>query len=760
MMEYQPFQWVDFHGGISDNFIDTAIHRYQYADNFLVTENKKLYTRPGSTIWDTTNTQIPAGAQRINSLIDHYDTLLTVSAKKLYYVTSGSWATLQGPSSNDVFTTGDVNSRVTWSHWNNLTYVTNDDFTPVMKIYRDSGNVLRVRNAGLPALASTPTASGTAGSNNYIYAFVMGYTYLVGTRTFIHYGPITYKELNSVAEPSGGTPVTLGSIPVLANGATNNYDTTAIKIRIYRTQNNGDLFTFVGEITNGTTSYSDISSDSTIVDNVSLYVNSGELSHEPPPLCKCLHITDTMAFYGHIKLPSGEIQSNRLQQSFIDNPDYTNGQMYVDLDDELVTISSVGQTPVVLCKRRIYRLDGFFSADGTGNLQAQEIESTVGCVSATSVTQIQRGIVFAGEGGFYFTDGWEVRKISQAFNSRYYDLVQTDQQKERIYGTFDRYTKRVYWSVQESGETDVNKCYVLDSRYGLGVAGDDLEDVQVCFTNISNATYFRPTAIIVMNGQLIRGDTQGYLFKHEDDLTSDPLIDTTKSFANWDIMHIPFRFRTMATSFGSTIKRKFVPKVIFTSENLTNISLQIKNINDVGRQNYSLVPIRFRKNCVWGDVVPSWDEETAIWNFLGIIEEGRKFQSEGLRCSFKQIELSNAYVQLFTSDHLGTVGTNGITNQVVLDLPATYAWPTNMLNYYIYFNNDNYAKAYKIIGRTADTLTLDDPNNSLADLTAAKFIVKGYPKDEVLNLISLAVWYYYLGEPNQYNATTAGSTPT
>jgi len=763
MLNFQPFQWDQFHGGITDNYIDTFLSRYQYADNFLVTENKKLYTRPGSTIWDADNPQIPVGAQRINALIDHYNTLLTVSARKIYHVNAGVWSTLSGPTGNDAFTSGGLSSRIVWGEWNNHTYATNSDWAPVVRIYRDGSNTLRLRTAGLPSLPTKPTATFTAGGNNYLYKLVYFYTYTVGTVTFFDYGPTTTLEINNAAAPNlnailiggGATP-----IPVLSNSGVYNYDTANIKIRIYRTINNGTTFFYVGEILNGVTAFNDTLADATISNNDVIYTTSGELEHTPPPLCKVLHITSTTAYYGNIKTSSGEILANRVQQAIPDDPDSAPGELYVDLDDDVVAISSVGQTPVVLCKKGIYRLDGGFTALGEGALVAQEIESTVGCISANSVVQIQRGIVFAGEGGFYFTDGWEVRKLSQAFNDRYARLVQTEQQRERIYGTFDRNTKRVFFSVQEGGQPDVNKCYVLDTRYGLGVAGDDLEDVQVCFTCIDNDIYFRPTAIIFMDGKLIRGDTQGYLFIHEDDLSSDPRINFLLPFSSWDIVVIPWRFRTMATSFNTSLKRKFIPKMVFLAENDTNVSVQIRSINDVGRQNYALTPVRLRKNWIWGDVVQTWGDESIIWNFTGIIQESRKFNSEGLRCTLKQIELTNAFVQIYTSDNLGTVTTNGIDNLVTLDFPGTYVWPPNMSDYVIYFEDDNYFKGYRIISRTDTTLVIEDVENSLAELSGAKFIIRGYPKNEVLNLISISLWYAYLGEPVQYNASTAGSLPS
>lgn len=758
MMNYQSFDINEFHGGITDNYIDTTKIRYQEADNFIVTENRKLYTRNGSNIWDATNPQIPAGSQRINAFIDHRDTLLTISSKKCYYVTAGAWATLSGPTSNDVFTTGDTNSKITSSSWNDHTYVTNSDFSPVMKIYIDASNVLRVRSAGLPDLAVTPSISGIAGANSYIYGLLYYYTYTINTRTFVDYGPVTYMRIDTVAEPSGGTPINIGlttAIPTLSNGATYNWDTTNIKVRIYRTQNEGTLLTYVGEISNGTGTYSDTSSDATIFNNATIYTSSGELSHSPPPLCKVLHVVDAFALYGHIKLPSGEILKNRVVQSMPGDPDSTYGSMYVDLDDEVVAISSVGQNPVVLCKKRIYRLDGYFLSDGTGLLQAQEIESTVGCVSANSVVQIQRGVVFAGEGGFYFTDGLEVRKLSTAFNDRYKAFTTTTEQRERIYGCFDRYTKRVWLSVQETDETDVNKHYILDSRYGLGVAGDDLEQVQVCFTTASNSSYYRPTACIFLDGIMYRGDTRGYIFKHEKGLTSDPLIDVTKTVADWDRKAIIWDYISSAQSFGTTIKRKFIPKMVFSAENETNVSVQIRSINDVGRIRYSLTPVRFRKNCTWGDAIPVWQDENAIWDFSGVIEEQRLFNSEGLRCSYKQIEITNAYVVIINSDSLCNVDVDSIAKTITLR-NLSLKWPINLVGHEITLSNDNFIRKYIIAGRTDSTITVTVGQGSLPQANNLEWEISGYPKDEILNLISISMAYAYLGEAVQYDMRTAG----
>ena len=758
-MEYQPLEFREFHGGITENFIDAPPIQYEKADNYLVTVNRKLYTRPGSEINDAVNYQIPAGSQRIGTYIDHYGTLLTQSSKKLYHVVAGADTELTGPSGNSVFTQGDTTSRVTWGDWNRHTYVGNDDFSPMMKIFEDAAGDLQVRSAGLPDLASTPTlaSTGPADVNNYIYAFVYSYEYNVETVQYEDLGPVTLANIQLITSPDTNT-VNITAIPVLANSTDYNWDTANIKVKIYRTQANGTTLNYLGEVTNGTTTYNDSTADSTILNSAVLYTGGGQLENSPPPLCKAFHVTDTLGLYGHIKTADGQIISNRVRQSIPDDPDSCPDTLYVDLDDSIVAISSAGQTPVVLCEKIIYRLDGQFSALGDGLLEAQEIESTVGCISLNSVVQVQRGVCFAGDTGFYFTDGWEVRKLSNNFNKTYRDFTLTDEQKERIYGTFDRNDKRIWWAVQESGETEVNKCYVLDTRYGLGVAQNDLEYVQSTFTTASNGDDFRPTALIFKDGDLIRGDSRGYTFRHREGLTSDPLIDTSLAPSLWATKTIIWDFISVATSFGSSLKRKFVPRVTFTAENETNITVQIVSINDIGKQSKGVRPIRFRKNWVWGDPTKTWSQETAIWNFRGVIEQERRFHSDSLRCSYKQIQVTNAFDLILNSDDLVTATVNAATKTLTLDNIVDYDWPIDVKDQFLYFEDDNYLTAFPILARTDDVLTYSDPTNKIQS-GSKKWSIRGYAKSEVLNLISIALWYAYLGQPADYASVTAGSNP-
>jgi hypothetical protein len=673
---------------------------------------------------------------------DFSNTVLVQSAKKIYYVGSGTFQTLTGPSGNDAFTTASTSSVITTAKWNNHVFLSSSDYDPVIKIYNDGGGVKRMRTAGMPALASAPTAAGTAGTLNFLYAFHYSYEYYVGTVKFLDYGAVREISAPNLADPSTNT-VTISVIPVISNGATYSYDTASIKVKIYRTLDGGDTFYYIGEVTNGTTSFLDTYSDATIQNAATLYTTGGVLDNDSPPRAKVIHVADGYGWYGNIRTSGGEILTNRLYQSKNSDIDSVPSSAFVDLEDEIIAISSFGLTPIVLCTRFIYRLDGRFDDIGGGAVVHQKIDNRVGCLTPSGVVQVPSGICWAAQDGFYFSDGFKVIKLSDEFNETFKDFVVSAAQQRRIYAAYEDEHDRVYWAVQSgSGSSDdCDKIFVADLRWGV--------KPDACFTTWSNGEYFSPTALLFRrNKEMIRADKRGYLFKHNEDYLSDPLIDTLKLPGDWDRVHIPWEFKHIHTSFGTTFSRKFTPRVLLTAQNKTNVSIQIKSNVDVNKKIVSLTPIRFRKNLIWGDPILTWDDPVLIWNYDGIIEEQRRMSAGHLRCSYRQMQFANAYVIIVASDDMTTATANSSTKQVVLDDIVTYAWPDYMLGHTIKFDFDNYEKSFVITARGADTLTVLDPNNEL-EAGSHKWEIWGYPKDEVLNLLSFNVHFSVFGKTQQ-----------
>lgn len=743
----QPFPLEDFSGGMTDFYLNGPLNRYQTADNLLIAKYGqvgKLFTRPGSEIYDDDYYQIPVGAQRIGTLKYFTSTLFYQSARKIYYVNSG-WTTLQGPSSNDLFPSGiDTTTVVSMSTWNGIMLVTSSALVgKVSKIYKDSGGTWRLRTAGLPDLATSPTATPTSTdviSLSYLYRFIHKYTYTVGSVTFIDRGPAT--EVAAVdasgSEIAGGAACSIASIPVLANGSTDNYDTASsnLKIEIYRTTNFGSNFFYVGEVSNGTTTYSDTTTDAALVDAEPLYTEAGIPDNDPPPLCKVLHIVDDRALFGHCKVGS-EVFKTRVYQSVPGDIDSVPLENFATLPDDVVTLSSHKSVPVALCAGSNYRLEGGYDELGGGFISPVVISDTHGCVSQQSAVQTPYGVFWAGHDGFYWTDGYQSLRVSGDLRESYQLIVASDTRKSRVQGKYDSKENRVYWTAQYgSSATECDACFVLDLNWGIS---DSMP-----FTTLGG-TSFAPTALEFIGANLIRGHKSGYTFIHRSTLYVDPVVDTSALPSTWASETLIYNLVTIATNFGTSKQRKWVPSCSVICENETNVSLQIVSINDDGRRSGNLKPIRFVDNVTWGDPDVYWGDPAITWNNQGIIDEFRRMPAGGLRCQFKQAQLTNAHVAIINSETLGTATVDPGALTVTLDNTAAYDWPSASVGYYIAFDHDDYETEFLVLARTNDALTIQTAGGG-APSGSRSWVIRGKPKGEVLFLNIFTFNFAVFGE--------------
>ena len=491
-----------FDGGITDFYIGARPNQYEKADNFVIDPYNNLINRAGQELDFTTNAaraRVPAslGSRRIGLLMSQKTgatpafTILKQVIEKLQYDNGSAMAELIGPASASAFDlTTPISSETAFAHaaWNDHTLITHESpFQNVVKVYRDSGGTLRLRTAGLPRAANTYTATGGAGAN-YLYALVRKYTYTVGDVEYIDRSAPVTKEFTGIgtATPASSPGVTVGSIPVLSNGDGDHHDTSVIKVEVYRTINNGTTLYYVGEVTNGTTSYADTTSDDTLLAaGVTLYTSGGEVANTRPPKCKYVHATSDFAYYANaIEVASDstdlELLPQRLYQSKRGDPDSVPASFYADVEQAITGIGSVRSIPIVFCERSIYRIDGSFDVFGRGGMIPRKIADGVGCVGHLSIVQTLDGLFFAGTDGFYFTDGYQVVPISEQLVESYAAITQTDLQKKRIYGTYDVDFKRVLWAVagNSNESSDNSKIFCIDTKskaittWSSGYSGD------------------------------------------------------------------------------------------------------------------------------------------------------------------------------------------------------------------------------------------------------------------------------------------------
>jgi hypothetical protein len=128
-----------------------------------------------------------------------------------------------------------------------------------------------------------------------------------------------------------------------------------------------------------------------------------------------------------------------------------------------------------------------------------------------------------------------------------------------------------------------------------------------------------------------------------------------------------------------------------------------------------------------------------------------------LRCNYKAIQLSNALVAIVNSDLLGTININSVAKTATLVGSGTYDWPGNSVDYYLAFQVDNYVREYLVTSRTDDVLTYADGGGFSATATNQTWVLRGYPKGDVLNLLNYSINYEISGPTlGVYNNADSG----
>jgi hypothetical protein len=588
---------------------------------------------------------------------------------------------------------------------------------------------------------------GAIDSFSYVYAFVYTYTYTNAQDiTFKDISRPDYKTYVTDTAVGSENTVNISGIPSLGSGSASDpthHDTSTIKVEIYRTTAGGKNYFKVGEVTNGTTTFVDNVSDDDLTAKEALYIEGGVVENELPPFAKTMHIMENTAYYGN-GIKDSITYPNRVWQSVPGTPGSVPGFFYIDLDTDVTWVSSCRTRPIAATATSVYRLEGAFDSFGRGAIDREKISDT-GSLCPEAAVQAEDGLFYFGVDGIYFTDGFKTTCVNQDWTDTYVGLTNTQAKRNKIQGVYDEVNKYVYWAIDANNTGENDSILILDLKWGISSAST--------FLTWSNGTYFRPTAICYFSNQLLRGDTRGYVFKHSPSYTSDPRIDTSAAPSTWGRVAITYDYISTATDFGLPRARKFIPSAEIFFANEGNLSAQLYSINDNMGVAYqkALKPIRYRGE------------------YTGIIKEERMMPAGGLRCSYKQIRLTNATVIITNSDTLGAASVNRSLGLVTLDSAVTEDWPTDALDWYIYFekknvtdnnaaNNvsDNYNTGYLVTVRTADTLTVSDPTPSLPQ-GSVKWILKGVPKDEVMELQEFSVNAQVM-DGDMLNAYSSGGT--
>ena len=749
----ETLTYKDFHSGITDNYLSADQTFSANLQNLLIDETGNPYTRDG---WQAFNTRmtVTTGVTRPSGLYigsQPHDLPVYFRADRAYFLNeSDIWTEIQGPASNAAIpnkTVSDLESLVIWNK--QLIYASDPSTVLPHRIYATAyspSRAFRALTLGLPALASSPTATSdhVGTSHSYIYAFHYYYTFTdyQGTE-YVEEGPVTYVTLTSAAV-IGTATISLASIPALANTSSTNYDvSTNLKIRISRTVDNGNTYFFLADVANGTTTYSDTTTDATISANAPIYVDGGVVENTPPP-----NTSDTTGlptkFVTQVNNFFWYATERTLTHSKSGAPGACPVEYVTPVDQQVRGLSSTISFPILFCDQSIYRIDGVFDEFGGGGFNIFEIHPTAGCVANRSIVRIPGGIVWAGNGGFYFTDGQQVQKISRSIETRYKLFKNTS-----ITGAYDALKNIVNWTISSGNAPNIapnDTIISLHLNFGLNEYST--------FTTHNSENNIFPNCLAYTSSQdvatrfrdkLLFGEARGYLMIQSDQFFSDSKINTESPVSQWKIKTIIYRQESVALDFGTDAMKKYCGQLSAIINQLTETSVQFLTRRDDGGAWGTFSEMRQDGALVWGDTEISWNDASDTrnpgWNSLAVVDGIRYFPAGTLRSLRRQIGYTNSLTWIAKSDDKGLATTDLIFKYVYLN-DSSKKWPDDCEDYQILFSNDNYQTFYTVINRISDTqIQVVDSQGTLPSGSTLKWQMRGYRKNERISLQSMTVHF-------------------
>lgn len=727
-MSNPPLRIEQWHGGITDDYVDAPPHFARRLHEVLLNKLRKPIQRPGTAIFNVFAPQIPPGNQKIDSCYFFDSTLFVKSGTKLYLLKTGdtAWTTLSTVAAKDAFADSELGAKASWSEWRGHLFCTPHPGSTkkagcrTIKIYRSAATTWACVRAGMPRVEDgsySGIAISSSGNDNFVGydVFYRTYTAVVdgNTVTFEDYGKpeFTHWQYEERADVSNGTLN-------WTNGTLDSYDDSNIKVRVFRTKNNDVTPLYSSEYAQGVALFYSVDDDDL---GAAAYFAGGAQFWDPIPLCYYSAIVEGFGFYAAgVDVDSGSFFNTRIWQSVGGNPNAVPAANYTDVPHKITGLSYVGVYPIVFCRRSAYRVEGRIDRFGGGSLKAKEISGTLGCISADAIIRTEQGIFFPSESGWCFTDGFRVRLLSEHLTAAYAGLSS----KSNMAGCFDSKNGRVYWACEDrmlnaTGTNGQNHTqYVLDVNHADGDRG--------CFTTHGRGDYLSAYCMHYdsANDRIIMGGYQGFVFRYDSTEVSDLVMEVGSSFASWARHGIVWKVTTPAFSFGSSLVTKLMQRLQIIAKNLSGrFSVDLYSTKDDEDTQYAMKEIR--------DIKATTSGLHTVW---------RRFKKGGLRSKHRQIHLEKGFVNLFRSDDYALVTVNSSLKTVLL---ATGDWPLDdyldLRHHVIAFESDGYVAEYSISDHSGDTLTL--ATAPAGDPAGVKWVIRGYPKIESLELRAIEIEY-------------------
>lgn len=720
----------DFSGGITDFVYQNDTRCFEVGENLIITKDKSIETRPGSHVIDDTNPR-PSTTSTAKSahLYDFNGDLISVNGSQISVFSGGTWTVISGSTNTDLLTNGDITANYDIAEWNNHIFITDNKKSKSIKIYKDNLGTYKGRTAGLPKLSSTPTITPEANDGkSYIYSFVAYYEYMVGDVKFIDYGPTISTRIENAADPSLGLGHynDISGIPTIIG---DNIDSANIKIRIFRSKDAETVEYHVGEVVNGTATFEDTVTDDVLETNEIIYTDGGAFDNDEPPIAKYIEMNGGAMIYAGI-----DGYPDRVYQSVPGDPDSVPSSFYESFGDPVMGLTSFQSNAIVFTNESAWRVEGFIEADGSGAFRKILLSESIGCINNNSIVRTKQGIYWAGNDGFYFSNGFnEPMRIPDEINgdsnkniSERYATVKLS--PSDIKAAYDRRNKRIFWTTKNGASTEL---YVYD----------------IAFNSFTTWAVDDATSIVAIEGDIYRGDGNGYISVHTPTRYNDDVIDVGVAVANWSTKPVIHTWKHIQYDFDISDIYKWVVKVTASGLSKTDLNLKLTSYDDSLGQGKDLKEIEFVSGLIWGDPRWVWGDGR-LWTLEPRFSQTRRFPSGKIRCKNKQLQITNSIARLaesYSDDPNSQVTVTAATNTISLVDPTVVSFPEDAIGYEIVIDERN----YEITAQSADTVVVSDPDNHLVD-GQFDWHVEGYARNQRLNLNSLIFTYQNLDDDGGY----------
>lgn len=744
MGELATFKVDQFDGGLVDAYLAYPANCAAALTNLLLDNQGKPYTRPGTLCFDT---RVPTttGSTKISGIYlgsEPYGLPVFFRANKAYNLNeTDGFSEILGPEANAACpnkTQNDLESLILWKK--QMVYGSGPETVLPHRIYCSDQTPVATFHAltlGLPALATAPVATGSGSGFNFNYAFHFDYTFTDydGTQ-FEESGFVTeIGPITNSADPASAN-IAITAIPVLANTLSTNYDVTNIVVKIFRTRNNGTTFYYLGQVANGTTTFTDNIADTTLVTQITVYTDGGALDYNQPPVGS-RYVTQVNDFFW---FATDRVLTHSIQGA----PGASPGLYQYPVDQKIIGLNATVSFPILFCDRSIYRVDGVFDEFGDGGFDLREISQTAGCVSNRSIVRIPDGLVWAGNGGFYYTDGYQVKKISENLNDSY-KIWKNDS----IVGRYDSINNIVFWTVSSSSNSFIalnDSIACLHLNFGI--------KPESVFTTLSGQNNIFPTTLgysesldvdVRFRNKLLIGDYRGYFLRMDDSAYTDPVLTTEVYPVQFTKTAIIYRYESVGFRLADDLANKYVVELAGSFRTVTDVAVQFCTRRNDGGAWTSLSELRQDGGILWQISEYGWDDPADSvlhdWNSQPTVDGLRFFPSQKIRSTMRQVAITNSLTWLARSDDKGTATTDTLAKRVTLDDPTQF-WTGDCEDYLICFEVDSYVNTYVVQSRLSDTvITVYDPYDTLPVGAAQKWQMKGYRKNERMYLLAYSLMF-------------------